>query len=93
MDVDRVARKKAILQSELSKTEQRLRDRTAVLSRLRRHHEELLNANGQLQYVLSEINSLLTTSSRVLIEIGVSLLLADSGTACGKISFATSSNH
>jgi hypothetical protein len=61
MDVCRVARKKAILQSELSKTEQRLRDRTAVLSRLRQHHEELLNVNGQLQYALPERNSLLIT--------------------------------
>jgi len=48
-------------QSELSKTEQRLRDRTAVLSRLRQHHEELLNVNGQLQYALPERKSLLIT--------------------------------
>lgn len=45
----RAAKKKEILQGEAKKLEQRLRDRTAVLSQLRRHHEELLNVNGQLQ--------------------------------------------
>lgn len=71
---DRVAKKKAILQSELSKMEQRLRDRTAVLSRLRRHHEELLNVNGQLQYVPSETISQLNSVNHVVVTAFVNFL-------------------